>query len=142
LIQVVYGKKGTGKTKHIIDMANASIKEATGSIVFIHVNKDYMYELDRGVRFIDSTEYRVKGPKMLSGFIAGLAAQDYDLEYIFVDGFMKMIGEHSLESLESLFLALDSFASDFGITIVISVSDPSENAPEFLKPYITWHGNC
>lgn len=89
MIQVVYGKKGTGKTKHIIDMANASIKEATGSIVFIHVNKDYMYELERGVRFIDSTEYRVKGPKMLSGFIAGLAAQDYDLEYIFVARFYE-----------------------------------------------------
>lgn len=62
-----------------------------------------MYELDRGVRFIDSTEYRVKGPKMLSGFIAGLAAQDYDLEYIFVDGFMKMIGEHRLNPLKVYF---------------------------------------
>ena len=103
MIQVVYGKKGTGKTKHIIDMANASIKEATGSIVFIHVNKDYMYELDRGVRFIDSTEYRVKGPKMLSGFIAGLA-------FIFVGvGFMLVLEEQA-ESRGLFFLLFFMYA--------------------------------
>ena len=35
VIQVIFGKKGSGKTKRILDMANASVKEAKGNVLFI-----------------------------------------------------------------------------------------------------------
>ena len=35
MIHLIYGAKGSGKTKRIIDMANASIDTTTGDIVFI-----------------------------------------------------------------------------------------------------------
>ena len=31
MIQIIFGKRGSGKTKRIIDMANASIAEQKGS---------------------------------------------------------------------------------------------------------------
>ena len=33
MVQIIAGRKGKGKTKHLLDMANDSIKKAIGSIV-------------------------------------------------------------------------------------------------------------
>ena len=33
MVQIIAGRKGKGKTKHLLDMANNGIKAATGSIV-------------------------------------------------------------------------------------------------------------
>lgn len=41
MIQVIFGKKGSGKTKRILDMANASVKEAKGNVLFIDDDKSY-----------------------------------------------------------------------------------------------------
>ena len=35
MVQIIAGKKGKGKTKHLLDKANAVIKEAEGSIVYL-----------------------------------------------------------------------------------------------------------
>ena len=35
MVQIIAGKKGKGKTKHLLDMANGAIKEANGSIVYL-----------------------------------------------------------------------------------------------------------
>ena len=41
MIQIIYGKKGSGKTKRIIDMANEAVKAHEGSIVFIDDDNRY-----------------------------------------------------------------------------------------------------
>ena len=33
MVQIIAGKKGKGKTKYLLDKANAAIKDANGSIV-------------------------------------------------------------------------------------------------------------
>lgn len=61
MIQVIFGKKGSGKTKRILDMANASVKEAKGNVLFIDDDKSYTLSLKPQIRFIDASEYAVKG---------------------------------------------------------------------------------
>ena len=56
MIKVIYGAKGTGKTKMMLDAANAVVAEAKGHMIFITDNKRSMYELNRQVRFIDTTD--------------------------------------------------------------------------------------
>ena len=34
MVQIIAGKKGKGKTKHLLDMANAAIKGANGTVVY------------------------------------------------------------------------------------------------------------
>ena len=67
MIKVVYGAKGTGKTKMMIDAANASVEEAKGHIIFITDSKRGMYDLEREVRFIDVTDFDVAGEAALCG---------------------------------------------------------------------------
>ena len=47
MIKVIYGSKGTGKTKQIIDAANAAVATAKGHLIFITDNKRCMYDLER-----------------------------------------------------------------------------------------------
>ena len=37
MVQIIAGKKGKGKTKHLLDKANAVIKEAEGSVSYTHL---------------------------------------------------------------------------------------------------------
>ncbi len=60
MIQVIFGKKGSGKTKRILDMANASVKEAKGNVLFVDDDKSYTLSLKPQIRFIDASEYAVK----------------------------------------------------------------------------------
>ena len=135
LIRVIFGEKGTGKTKRIIDMANESINTAKGSVVFIDNDNQYMFELKHSIRFVDASESHINGPKMFYGFLVGIAAQDFDLEYLFIDGFLKIV-HHPLETLEGLFAELAKFADRTDVKLIISISGNEADAPEFIKPYM------
>ena len=53
MVQIIAGNKGKGKTKHLLDMANAAIKEANGSIVYLDKSSKHMYELNNRIRLIN-----------------------------------------------------------------------------------------
>ena len=92
MIKVMYGVRGQGMSRELCADANERIKAARGSIVFIDKDDNHMYDLDSGIRLINASDYSIKGPKMFSGFISGIAAQDFDLEAIYVCSFMKLVG--------------------------------------------------
>ena len=135
VIQIIFGEKGTGKTKRILDLANRLSKEAKGSTIFLDDDNSYMYDLDYAIRFVNTTEYGVVGPKMFYGFLCGFAASDYDLEYIFVDAFLKQV-RHDLSTLEDFFDQLKSFSDQHGIHIVLSVSGSANQLPSFLQDMV------
>ncbi len=135
MIGVIFGEKGAGKTKRIINIANETLHTAKGSIVFIDDDNQYMFELKHSIRFIDASEYHIDSPKMFFGFISGIAAQDFDLEYLFIDGFLK-IARHPLDTLAELFTELDAFAKRCDIKLYISITGDAATAPDFLKQYI------
>jgi hypothetical protein len=133
LIRVIFGGKGAGKTKRIIDMANEMVKESTGSMVFVDDDNRYMFDLKHEIRFVDASDYGIDSPKMFYGFVCGLGAQDYDLEAVFVDGFLKIV-KHPLSELEGLFDDLETFSNKFNVRLTISVS--GDQTPEFIKKYL------
>lgn len=135
MIRVIFAEKGAGKTKRILDMANEALESAKGSIVFIDNDKQYMFDIKRNIRFIDASEFSIDGPKMFYGFLCGLAAQDFDLEYIFIDSFLKLV-DHPMDTLQGLFENLDKFSSPRGLKIIISASGDPQELPDFLKPYV------
>ena len=135
MVGVIFGQKGSGKTKKIIELANRAAKEAHGSIVFIDDENSYMYDLDRNVRFVNAKEYDLVSPRMLYGFLCGLAASDYDLEYIYIDGLMRFI-RTELSTLTELFDQIERFSALRGINVVMSVSGTAEELPEFMKKFV------
>ena len=60
MVQIIAGEKGKGKTKYLLDKANAAIKESTGSIVYLDKSSKHMYELNNKIRLINVKEYPVR----------------------------------------------------------------------------------
>lgn len=135
MIEVIYGKKGSGKTKRLIDMANDSIKDQKGDVLFIDDDNRYMFDLRHEIRFINAGEYDVHNAQMFSGFVCGLLAQNFDIRLVFVDAFLKLVKD-DVENLQWLFDRLKAVSEKHSVRFVISCSGDMDTAPEYLKQYI------
>ena len=135
MIKVIYGAKGTGKTKMMIDAANAAVSEAKGHMIFITDTKRYMYDLEREIRFIDVSEYDVAGEAALCGFIKGVIAGNNDNEYVYIDGIARIAGKPVAE-MAAFFYMLDKVAKNDNLIITVSVSAAKEELPDFVSKYI------
>lgn len=135
MLKVLYGEMGTGKTKAIIQSANDRLESAKGTVVYIDDDKSHSREINYQIRFIDASEYSIDTPKMFFGFLSGIAAQDFDLEAIYVDGFRKIV-RHDVSELEALFSEIENFSQKFNIDITISINGKNETMPDYLKKYV------
>ena len=135
MIKVIYGAKGTGKTKLMIDAANAAVKDAKGHLIYITDSKRYMYDLEREVRFIDVSEYDIAGEAALCGFIKGVIAGNHDNEYVFIDGAVRIAGK-PVQELAAFFYMLDKVAKNNNIILTVSVSATKEELPDFVTKHL------
>ena len=135
MIKIIYGAKGTGKTKMLIDAANAAVKEAKGHLIYISDSKRGMYDLERAVRFIDTSEYDVAGEVALCSFVKGVIAGNNDNEYVFIDGIVRISGKPAAE-MASFFYMLEKVAEKSGITVTVTVSATKEELPDFIAKYL------
>ena len=131
MIHVIYGKKGSGKSKRLLDMANAEVEKATGNIVYLDDNNRCMYDLKHEIRFINTSDYSIDNTDKLYGFVCGILSRDFDISSVYIDGLKKIVGKE--ENLEKLIKKLDKVFDGINAYIVIS---GSEDAPEYLKKYV------
>ena len=135
MIGVIFGEKGTGKTKRLLQHANRTAADAKGSVVFIDDDNRYMFDPNSFIRFINAPEYGIETPKMLYGFLCGIRAQDFDLEYVYIDGFLNFV-RHELASLEGLFDDLRAFSERTSVNIILSISGNTESLPPFMRDMV------
>lgn len=135
MVQLIVGKKGKGKTKHLLDKVNADIKVANGNIVYLDKSSKHMHELDNKVRLINVAEYGIENADQFVGFINGIISQDYDLEQMFFDSFLK-IAHLEGEDITPIIARLAKLSESTKINFVLSVSMDENELPEEVKQYI------
>ncbi|MDO4483638.1 MAG: hypothetical protein Q4C54_04175 [Clostridia bacterium] len=135
MIQVIAGKKGSGKTKRLIEFTNTTAKKADKNVVFIDDDKRLMYDIDRDVRFVDASEYHVQTPDMFLGFLCGMLSQNYDIGTIVIDAFMKLC-KADMATTQPFFAMLEELCSKHNVDFVISMSEDPANLPDFVRTYI------
>ena len=59
MIRVIMGKKGTGKTKQMIDMINQAVQSEHGNVVCIEKGNKLTFDIHYQIRLVDSSEYDV-----------------------------------------------------------------------------------
>lgn len=136
MIRVIYGKRGSGKTKRMIDMANSLISTAKGSIVFIDDDNRCMLSLHHDIRYINAGEYEVNSSPMLYGFLCGILAEDFDIEHIFLDGLPLLCGADSVADMEDFFQKVKDFANRHDLTVTMGISGPADDVPTFLNGHM------
>jgi hypothetical protein len=134
MIQVFCGKRGSGKTKNLISMANDCIDNTKGNIVYIDDDKRPMLELDRRIRFISTDDFTLKDYNGFYGFLCGMLSEDYDIETIFIDGLFNIVSGNVSDAAH-LFLQLEALSIKFGLQIYININHETEELPEFIKKY-------
>lgn len=132
MISIIYGPKGSGKTKALIDTANAAVAEAKGSLIYVTDSKDHIYELRHQIRYISTNDYQIDDLQSFIGFLMGLTANDHDIEYIFIDG-PYTIAKVNVDQMQPLFEVLEKFQD---IKITLTISSDYENLPEYIKKYV------
>ena len=137
MVQLIVGEKGKGKTKILLDKANAEVKNANGSVVYLDKSTKHMYELNNKIRLIDVMEYGIENSDEFVGFIRGIVSQDHDLEQMYLDGFLKISRLESWpENISKVMASLEKISETYKISFIISLSKDEKDLPEDVKHMI------
>lgn len=134
-MKIIYGPKGTGKTKAMINSANENVTTANGYVVFLSDKSRYSQDIDLKIRFIDLTKFDIQGVDGFRGFIKGLVAANGDNEYIYIDGVAR-ITDKPLCELGSIFSTMEVLEKDFGVKFIISCSSEKKDLPDFILNFV------
>ncbi len=136
MIKLLVGKKGTGKTKILLDNVNEAATSANGNVVFISNDTGKnMYDIKSNVRMADTSEFDITSWDEFVGFIFGIISGNFDITNIFVDGTLKIVN-HSVDGFDEFLANVEKAAEKFNIDFVFSVSMDIETAPEYIKKYL------
>lgn len=135
MVQFIVGQRGKGKTKQLIARANATVQEAKGNVDFLDRSAQHMYELNNKIRLINVNEFQLDSEDAFVGFVSGIISQDHDLEYLFLDSFLKLA---SLEGkpITDCIRKLDGLSEKYKVNIVSSLSMSLDEVPADLKDHI------
>ena len=135
MIQVIAGRKGSGKTKRLIDLTNTTAREAAHDVIFLDDDNRYMFDVDHKVRFINAEDYHIHSDEMFIGFLCGIISSNFDLGTVFVDAFLKLC-HTELDKTEPIVNTLVELGAKHQVDFVLSLSADPEELPEYLKKYL------
>ena len=133
MITLIYGAKGSGKTKRIIDAANDSVKDNKGNVIYISDRAEYSGILNIDIRFINSVEYSIQDRAACLGFIKGILASDNDITNVFIDGLARMAASE-IGDMAAFYADLEKLAVKDKVSFTVTVS--TAVLPDFLKKYV------
>ena len=135
MIRVIVGKKGSGKTKQVIEMINGAVETEHGNVVCIEKGEKLMLDISHKIRLVEASEYDIADYTAMKGFISGLYAGNYDITHIFIDSLTKIIGRECDFETEKFLDWLNNFAQKNGIKFTITISDEESLMSEGIKKY-------
>lgn len=135
MVQLIVGKKGKGKTKHLLEKVNTEIKTVSGNITYLDKSTKHMFELNNKVRLINVADYLITNSDEFVGFICGIISQDHDLQQMYFDSFLDIACLDS-NNISAVVAKLEKIGEVFGIDFILSVSIDESEVPEDMKSKI------
>lgn len=134
MIKLITGKKGTGKTKILIDMINDAVKSTNGNLVCIEKGETVRRSISYKVRWCDAEQFSIQGYDAFYGFLAGMLAGNYDIKEVYIDGILK-IGGRDYNEFGNMLEKIDKLAGG-DTEIIFTVSADDSELPENVKQFI------
>ena len=122
MIRVIMGKKGSGKTKQMIEMINSAVQTEHGNVVCIERGNKLTFDIHYQIRLVESSHYDIDSYTALKGFISGLYAGNYDITHIFIE-------------TEKFLDWLNKFGERHNIKFTITISDDASLASDGIRKY-------
>ena len=132
MIKLIIGKKGSGKTKKLIDVVNEAAKTSGGNVVCVEQGDALRFSLSTQVRLVDTESYGISGYGEYYAMLCGMAASNHDVTHIFGDATKRIGG--GLDGIEEFFQRVSALGEDTGIQFVFTVScDKDELSAEVFN---------
>ena len=136
MVKILAGEKGEGKTKRMIDMANAAGKEAKGTMVFVDDDNSHMYDLHYSVRFVETPKFIMEDPQVFRGFVCGILSQNSDIETIYIDGLNHIMDRISDADFTAFIQELDKTSKEAEMDMVMIISRKTDALPAEVQQYL------
>ena len=134
MIKLIIGKKGSGKTKTLVELVKQAVEVESGNVVCIERNKALTYDIPYTVRLINGGDYAICTSELMKGFLCGLHAGNYDITHIFIDNFFKMV-EDDNETVSAFLAWLDDFSTRENVNFTISATKDPNEVPDSIKKF-------
>ncbi len=134
MLKLIVGKKGTGKTKMLIEQVNAAAGTSKGCVICIEKGLTLDKDISHKVRLVETDSYRVADAAALYGFVAGVVASNYDITDIYLDSTLRIC--KSVEAMEEFLLKVEALTAKSDIRFVATVSLAAEELPASLAAFV------
>ena len=135
MVKVIMGKRGSGKTKQVIDMVNEAINQEAGHVVCIEMKQKLRYDINYKARLVEAEVYPFKGYDGLLAFVSGMYAANYDITHIFIDSLYKIAGNDHAAEAEKFLNAIDDFSKNNNVKFTVTISADDKDATDGIKAY-------
>ena len=135
MIKVLIGVKGTGKTKTLIEQANAALAISKGNVVCLEKGSKLRYDINYQARLINTDDYLISDGSALEGMVAGILASNSDVTDLFIDSALK-ICNNDVYAFDQFLAKLEKVTKNTDINVVITASIPVEEASDVVKKFI------
>jgi len=135
MIKLIVGKKGSGKTKLLIDMVTKAANTSDGNVVCIEKEPKLTFDIPSSVRLMETCKDAIEGYGEFYGYVAGVLSGNFDITDLFIDSTLK-IGGKDLNELAGFLAKLSSSIASREVNVVLTVSADKEELPECLAPYV------
>lgn len=128
MIKIIIGRKGSGKTKMLVDMVNEATQTSLGNVVCIEKGDTLTYSVTHKARLIDADAYNISGYGEYYGMLAGIKSGNHDVTHIFGDATLR-IGTRNYDELVEFF---ERIAKIEDVEFIFTVSADKEELPKKL----------
>ena len=126
MIKIIIGRKGSGKTKLLVDMVNEATKVSLGNVVCIEKGDTLTYSITHKARLIDADSFGISGYGEYYDLVAGIKSGNHDVTHIFGDATLR-IGTRNYDELYAFF---ERIAKISDVEFIFTVSADKEDLPE------------
>ena len=90
-----------------------------------------IHSLKHPIRYVNTSDFPIKGINEISAFISGIIAENYDVKAIIMDGLDRHIKDQ--EETSQFFENIRILSERFGIKFVFSMSGDISGTPDYVK---------
>ena len=128
MIKLIIGKKGSGKTKKLVDLVNEAAAKSLGNVVCIEKGDTLTFSVTHKARLIDADGFGITGYGEYFGMLAGIKSGNNDVTHIFGDATLR-IGTRNYDELVAF---LERDAKIDHIEFVFTISADEADLPKKL----------
>ncbi len=136
MVKLIIGKKGSGKTKKLIDAVNTAKEQSAGNVVCVEKGPALTYDIHNSVRLINSETYGIAGYDMFYGLLSGICASNFDVTHVFVDATLR-IGTRDYGELTEFIKKVKKLGEETETEFLFTVSCDEADLPAEIFEYAT-----